>query len=102
VAETTVKRILLRVSTHWQSDGTSVSILAEDMSRNKCFFQVPISYAVHVLYPFVTYLLTLPRIIIVTCIPIARQRLGKHIPAKRTHATEGRPLLGNGPVNTPF
>jgi hypothetical protein len=26
---------------------------------------------------------------IVTCIPIARQRLGKHIPAKRTRATEG-------------
>jgi hypothetical protein len=32
------------------------------------------------------------------CIPIARQRLGKHIPAKRTHATGGRPLLGNGPA----
>jgi hypothetical protein len=30
---------------------------------------------------------------------IARQRLGKHIPAKRTRATEGRPLLGNGSVN---
>jgi hypothetical protein len=32
-------------------------------------------------------------------IPIARQRLGKHIPAKRTRATEGRSLLGNGPEN---
>jgi hypothetical protein len=32
--------------------------------------------------------------IIVMCMPIARQRLGKRIPAKRTHATEGRPLLG--------
>jgi hypothetical protein len=38
--------------------------------------------------------------VLVTCIPIARQRLGKHIPAKHTRATEGRPLLGNGPVNT--
>jgi hypothetical protein len=38
---------------------------------------------------------------IVTCIPIARQRLGKHIPSKRTCATEGRPFLGNGQVNTP-
>jgi hypothetical protein len=38
---------------------------------------------------------------IVTCIPTARQRLGKHIAAKRTHATEGRPMLGNEPVNTP-
>jgi hypothetical protein len=37
---------------------TNVSMLVEDMSRNKCFsFQVPIS---HVLYQFVTYLLTLP------------------------------------------
>jgi hypothetical protein len=25
---------MLRVSTHWQSDGTSVSILVVDMSRN--------------------------------------------------------------------
>jgi hypothetical protein len=39
---------------------------------------------------------------IVTYISIARQRLGKHITAKRTHAIEGRPLLlGNGPVNKP-
>jgi hypothetical protein len=36
---------------------------------------------------------------IVTCIPIARRRLGKYIPAKRTRATEGRPLLGNEQVN---
>jgi hypothetical protein len=36
----------------------------------------------------------------VTCIPIARQRLYKHVPAKQMHATEGHPLLGNGPVNT--
>jgi hypothetical protein len=35
----------------------------------------------------------------VTCTPIARQRLGKHIPAKRKSATEGRPLLGNRPLN---
>jgi hypothetical protein len=35
-------------------DGTSVSMLVEDMSRNKCFF--------HVLYPSVIYLLTLLRI----------------------------------------
>jgi hypothetical protein len=32
-------------------------MLVEDMSRNKCIFQVRIS---HVLYPFVAYLLTLP------------------------------------------
>jgi hypothetical protein len=35
---------------------------------------------------------------IVTCIPIARQRVGKHFPT--THATIGRLLLGNGAVNT--
>jgi hypothetical protein len=38
---------------------------------------------------------------IVTSILIARQRLGKHIPAKRTLATIGRPMLGNGSVNKP-
>jgi hypothetical protein len=38
---------------------------------------------------------------IVTSLLIARQRLGIHVPAKRTRATEERPLLGNGPVNTP-
>jgi hypothetical protein len=38
---------------------------------------------------------------VVTCTPIARQRLGKHIPAKRTRSTEGRPLLGNGEVGEP-
>jgi hypothetical protein len=37
----------------------------------------------------------------VTYITIARLRLDRHIPAKRTRSTEGRPLLGNGPVNTP-
>jgi hypothetical protein len=44
-----------------QSDGTSVSVLVEDMSRNKYFprFEYHMFY---VLYPFVTYLLTLPRI----------------------------------------
>jgi hypothetical protein len=34
------------------------------------------------------------------CIPVARQRLGKRIPAKHMHATIGSPLLGNDPVNT--
>jgi hypothetical protein len=33
------------------------------------------------------------------CIPIAKQRLDKYISAKRTRATEGRPLLGNGLIN---
>jgi hypothetical protein len=31
------KTYMLRDSTHWQSDGTSVSKLAEDISRNKLF-----------------------------------------------------------------
>jgi hypothetical protein len=31
------KTFMLRVSTHWQSDGTSVPLLVEDMSRNKYF-----------------------------------------------------------------
>jgi hypothetical protein len=38
---------------------------------------------------------------IVTCIPVFRQRVGKHIPATYAHATkEGHPLLGNDSVNT--
>jgi hypothetical protein len=35
---------MLQVSMHRKSDGTSVSMLVEDMSRNKCFFQVRISH----------------------------------------------------------
>jgi hypothetical protein len=46
---------------------------------------------------------------IVTCIPIARQRLGKHVHAVNTPQQQrlfsmrsaGRPLLCNGAVNTP-
>jgi hypothetical protein len=39
----------------------------------------------------------------VTCISIARQRLGKHIPITNVHATiEGYKLLGNGAVNIIF
>jgi hypothetical protein len=40
------KTSFLRVSTHWQSDGTCVSQLV-DMSRNKCFFQFRISHVLH-------------------------------------------------------
>jgi hypothetical protein len=29
---------MLQISTHWESDGTSVSMLVERMSRNECFF----------------------------------------------------------------
>jgi hypothetical protein len=39
---------------------------------------------------------------IVTCLPISRHRLGKHIPATNVHATIGYPMLGNGAVNTVF
>jgi hypothetical protein len=34
---------MLQVSTHWYSGGTSVSMLVEDMLRNKCYFQVQMS-----------------------------------------------------------
>jgi hypothetical protein len=43
---------MLQILTHWYSDGTSVSVMVEDMSRNKCFF-------FYVLYPFMTCLLAL-------------------------------------------
>jgi hypothetical protein len=35
----------------------------------------------------------------VTYIPIARQRVGKHIPTTHKHTTIGRNLVGNGAVN---
>jgi hypothetical protein len=55
VAETTVKRDFYAAGFDaLVSDGV------EDMSRNKCFFQVRISPC-FTFYPFVTYLLTLPR-----------------------------------------
>jgi hypothetical protein len=47
---------VLRVSTHWQSDGTSVSMFVKDMSRNKCFSQVRISHVL--LFRFICDLFT--------------------------------------------
>jgi hypothetical protein len=38
---------------------------------------------------------------IVICRPIARQRLGKHVPAEVYRGTVGRLFLGNGAVNAP-
>jgi hypothetical protein len=38
---------------------------------------------------------------IATCIPIARQRLDKRIPATHAHVTIGHLLLSNGLLNTP-
>jgi hypothetical protein len=37
---------------------------------------------------------------IVTHMPIARQRLGKHIPEITFSTIQGHPLRGNGPINT--
>jgi hypothetical protein len=43
--------------------GTNVSMVTEDMSRNKCFFPgSSITCFIYFLYPFVTCLLTLPHI----------------------------------------
>jgi hypothetical protein len=42
VTETTKERLfLVLVSTYWYSNGTSVWMLVEDTSRNKCFFSCP-------------------------------------------------------------
>jgi hypothetical protein len=56
VAVTTIRRLLC-----WRFRRTGKAM--SDMSRNKCFsgFEYHMFY---VLYPFVTYLLTLPRIIL--------------------------------------
>jgi hypothetical protein len=40
---TTVLRVLML----WYSNGISMSVLVEDISRNKCFFQVRISHVLH-------------------------------------------------------
>jgi hypothetical protein len=61
VAETTVKTSILRVSTHWQSEGTSISTLVEALSRNKCFSRLEY-HIFYVLNLFVAYLLSLTRI----------------------------------------
>jgi hypothetical protein len=53
---------VLQVSTLWKSDGTSVSVLVEDVSRNKCFFPRFEYHMIYVLYPFVTCLLILPHV----------------------------------------
>jgi hypothetical protein len=37
---------------------------------------------------------------IMTFIPTAKQRVGKHVSATRAHATIEHPVLGNGPANT--
>jgi hypothetical protein len=39
-------------------------------------------------------------IIIVTDLAVARRRRGKHVPTNSHPTIEGRPLLGNRPVNT--
>jgi hypothetical protein len=52
---------MLRVSTHWKNDGTGASLFVEDVSRNKCFSMFECDM-IYILYKFVTYLLTLPRI----------------------------------------
>jgi hypothetical protein len=42
------------------------------------------------------------RVNIVTCIPIARQWLGKHITLQANALNIGRLFLGNGTINTPL
>jgi hypothetical protein len=64
VAETTVKSLPCCY-------GTSVSVLVEDMARNKCFIPGFEFHMFYVLYPFVTYLLTLPRILTTMTVLVA-------------------------------
>jgi hypothetical protein len=50
VAVTIVKRLLCRGFRHTGKDGTSVSVLVKDMSRNKCFLSVPVSHFLRFIY----------------------------------------------------
>jgi hypothetical protein len=63
VAETTVETLLCcGFRRTGKSDGTSVSMLQKDMSRNKLSFFFRLEYDMcYVLYKFVTHLLRLPR-----------------------------------------
>jgi hypothetical protein len=49
-----------RVSRHWWSDGTSISVLVGNMSSDKCLLSTFEYHVFYVLYPFVSYLVTLP------------------------------------------
>jgi hypothetical protein len=77
-------------------------------TRRSSNWSLPFMISIKILHAFsisrisATFLihLILPELTIVACIPIARQRVGKHIPATHLPATIGRPLLGNGQVNT--
>jgi hypothetical protein len=60
MAETIVKRLPCCRFRRTGKAMISVSVLAEDMSRNKCFFPRSEYHMFHVLYPLVTYLLTVP------------------------------------------
>jgi hypothetical protein len=56
------KTSMLWVSTHWYSNGTSISMLVEDILRNTSNAFLRFEYHMFwVLYPFVSYLLILPR-----------------------------------------
>jgi hypothetical protein len=67
VADTGVKRLLC---CGFRRTGTSVSMLVEDMSRNKCFFIAGSDIMFYVLCPFVTYLLTLRHWIVTPFSPV--------------------------------
>jgi hypothetical protein len=51
VAETTDKKTsILRVSTHWYCGGSSVTVLLDDISRNRCiFFRLEYMFYIHFL-----------------------------------------------------
>jgi hypothetical protein len=50
---------MLWVSMLWQSDGTNLTMLVEDISRNKSFYRFKY-HILYVTYPFMTISLTLP------------------------------------------
>jgi hypothetical protein len=68
-------------------------MLMEDMSRSKCFSKFQY-HMFHVLHPFVTYLLTLPRIeeykLSKNCEAVRNQRSERTILKKEVNAATGR------------
>jgi hypothetical protein len=69
----------------WREDGPVPCRLSQSVTLRSSLSEV--------------YVTNFASVHIVTCRPVAGQRLGKHVPAEAYRETVGRPLLGNGTVN---
>jgi hypothetical protein len=81
VAETTIERLLCCV---FRRTGKAMEqVLVEDTSRNKCFISRFIYHMFYVLCPFVTCLLTLPRMWNETAVTLFRHSPDVYVETKQ-------------------